>query len=101
MGRGVLMTFSPLERIFYAYMVIAALVAGGALVRWPDAGNQTIGPFLWLLIAIALFDAAIFALKRVSPAEAMPLQTRVIGLFGGILLMAAVAHFAGSPAKLF
>ncbi|MBV9347034.1 MAG: hypothetical protein JO245_03575 [Pseudolabrys sp.] len=92
---------ATLDRIFYAYIVLAGLIAGGVLVQWPQAGDAWLKPYFWMLIAVALFDAAIFAVKKVSPAEAMPLQTRVIGFIGGTLLMAAVVQLSGSPAKLF
>ena len=90
-----------IDKIFYAYMALVGLAAGALLVARPQAGEAFIKPYFWMLLAVAAFDAVMFYLKRISPAEVMPLQVRVFGFIGGTLIVAAVIQITGSPAKLF
>jgi hypothetical protein len=80
-------------------MAAVGIVAGAVLVMAPGAGEFFIPPYFWVLIAVGVFDLALFVLLRVAPAQAVPINTKVIGFVLGALLMLGVTLLAGAPAK--
>lgn len=89
------------SKLFFGYMVLAGAAMGIFLVLYPEAGEFWIKPYFWVLIAVGVFDAAIFAIFRITPSIIMPVNTRVIGFVIGVLLLAGIPLLAGSPAKFY
>jgi hypothetical protein len=90
-----------MDRIFYGYMALVGAAAGALLAAAPQAQNFVIKPYFWILIAVALFDAAAYLRGRNAPGTMLAMNARLIGFGIGIALMVAVAMIAGAPVRFF
>jgi hypothetical protein len=88
-------------RIYYGYMALAGAAVGAALAALPQVQDFWLKPYFWMLIAVALFDGAVFLLRRNAPWAMLGMNARLIGFAIGLALMAAVPTLAGVPVKFF
>jgi hypothetical protein len=88
-----------LDRIFYGYMALVGIATGAILVAVPHVQDFVIKPYFWVLIAVGVFDVALYAIKGTAPAKALTMNVRLIGFGIGIALMVAVPVLAGSPVR--
>jgi hypothetical protein len=88
-----------LDRIFFGYMVLVGVVTGAILVAAPYVQNFAIKPYFWILIAVGLFDVAVYAVKGTAPAKTLTMNARLIGFGIGIALIVAIPVLAGSPVR--
>jgi hypothetical protein len=88
-----------LRNIYFVYMALVGIAAGAVLLAVPQAGAFFVAPYFWVLIAVAVFDLALFLLLRVSPAQAVPINVKLAGFLLGALLMFGVSFLADAPVK--
>ncbi len=90
-----------LDRIFYGYMVLAGAGSGALLAALPAAQDFALKPYFWMLIAVALFDGALYVRGRNAPGTMLAMNVRLIGFAIGIALMVAIPLIAGAPVRFF
>jgi hypothetical protein len=88
-----------LNRIFFGYMVLVGVATGLILVAVPYVQDFVVKPYFWILIAVGLFDVAVYAVKGTAPASTLTMNMRLIGFAIGIALMVAIPVLAGSPVR--
>jgi len=90
-----------LERIFYGYMALVGIASGALLAAVPRAQDFVIKPYFWVLLAVGLFDGAVYLIGRNAGGAMLTMNARLIGFVIGIVLMVAVAMLAGAPVRYF
>ncbi len=80
-------------------MALVGVAAGAILVAAPYAQDFVIKPYFWVLIAVGIFDVAVYAVKGTAPAKTLTMNARLIGFGIGIALMVVVPVLAGSPVR--
>jgi hypothetical protein len=90
-----------ISKIYLAYMALVGVASGALLTVAPRAGDVFIKPYFWILIAVGLFDGALFLLGHGAPAQALRMTVRIAGFVLGALVMVAIVTWSGSPAALF
>lgn len=80
-------------------MALVGIVAGAVLVAAPHVQDFVIKPYFWILIAVGLFDVAVYAVRGTAPASSLTMNVRLIGFGIGIVLMVAIPLLAGSPVR--
>lgn len=90
-----------IDRIFLAFMALCGIAAGAILVVAPESRDLRITPYFWVLIAMALFELALFARGRGAPGTTISIEARLFGLVLAIVLMVTLPIAAGSPGRLF
>ena len=88
-----------LDRIFFAYMALVGASTGAILVAAPYVQDFVVKPYFWILIAVGVFDVAIYAVRGVAPAKTLTMNVRLIGFGIGIALMVAIPVLAGAPVR--
>lgn len=88
-----------LDRIFFGYMVLVGVATGATLVVAPSVQDFVVKPYFWVLIAVGLFDVAVYAVKGTAPAKTLTMNVRLIGFGIGIALMVAIPMLAGAPVR--
>lgn len=89
------------DRIYFAYMAFIGGAAGAILASAPGAQDFALKPYFWILIAVGLFDGALYLRGRKSPAVLLAMNARLIGFAIGIALMVAIPLAAGTPVRFF
>lgn len=92
---------TPINRLFFAFMIAAGLATGVVLVLKPEARDFRVPPYFWVLIAMALFEFAAYARGRGAPGTMVSMEVRLLGFVLAIVLMVVIPIFAGSPGRLF
>jgi hypothetical protein len=87
--------------LFFVYMTLVGVVSGAIIVAAPQVTEFWVKPYFWALLAVAVFDAAIFLISKKMPAAMLPMNARVIGFVVGAVLMVAIPSIAGTQAKFF
>jgi len=90
-----------IDRIFIVFCMAIGMIGAAILVFRPDAQSFWIPPYFWVLIAMALFEAALVVVKGDMLGSRISNFSRVLGLLLGIALMVGVPILAGSTARLF
>jgi hypothetical protein len=88
-----------LDRIFFGYMALVGVATGAILVAVPRVQDFIIKPYFWVLIAVGVFDVALYAVRGTAPANALTMNVRLIGFGIGIALMVVIAVLGGSPVR--
>jgi hypothetical protein len=86
-----------LNHIFLAFSALIGLAFGALLIAKPDLRDAAFMPFLWVLIAMAVFEMAVY--WRLGSFVGM--EIRFLGFLLAVILMAGVPMLAGSPGRLF
>jgi uncharacterized membrane protein HdeD (DUF308 family) len=95
------MTHMAIDRIYFAYMAFIGGAAGAILASAPAAQDFAVKPYFWMLIAVALFDGALYLRGRKSPGALLAMNARLIGFAIGMALMVAIPLVAGAPVRFF
>ena len=90
-----------LTRVFLGFMALIGVAVGVVLVVRPEVRNFVLPPYLWILIAMLLFELVVFLRTRRTPGETIAMEVRLLGLVLGVVLMVVVPIIAGSPGRLF
>ena len=80
-------------------MALMGIAAGAILVAAPHVQDFVIKPYFWILIAVGLFDVAVYALGRTAPASTLTMNVRLIGLGIGIAFMVVIPMLVGVPVR--
>jgi hypothetical protein len=70
---------TQINRIFLGFMIVAGFAAGFMLVARPELRDFRISPYFWILIAMALFEFAVFARGRGTPGTMIAMEIRLLG----------------------
>jgi hypothetical protein len=65
-----------LTRIFLGYMALIGAVVGAVLVVKPEVRDFRLPPYFWILIAMLLFELAVFLRTRRTPGETIAMEVR-------------------------
>lgn len=90
-----------IERLFYAYCVVASVILAGVVLRWPHTADFVIKPFFWFLGIVGAFDLGNFFINKGDLGTIISMQTRFIGLFLGLAIFATALWWFGVPVRLF
>jgi hypothetical protein len=90
-----------IDRLFFGYMALVGAATGAILVAAPPVQDFIIAPYFWILIAVGLFDAGVYLLRRSAPWTMLTMNARLLGFVTGIVLMAAIPMLAGAPVRFF
>jgi hypothetical protein len=85
--------------MFFGYMALVGVATGAILVAVPRVQDFIIKPYFWVLIAVGVFDVALYAVRGTAPANALTMNVRLIGFGIGIALMVVIAVLGGSPVR--
>jgi len=90
------------DRIFFGYMAVVGLLTGAILIAVPGIGDSWFKPYFWVLIAVAVFDGAVFLLKQNQSAMTpVSLEAKLLGFVIGVVLMVAIPSLTGTSVKFF
>lgn len=85
-----------IDGAFYGYCAILGVAVGAALLLVPESRTLSLGPYFWVLIGIALFEAVgIYLRGGLANGPPITMQTRVIGFVIAVMPMLAVRLVAG------
>ena len=90
-----------IAKLFFGYMTLIGLAIGAIVVAVPRVMEFWIKPYFWVIIAVALFDAAVYLKVGKRPHLMLSMDARLIGFVIGVVLMVLVPTLAGSPARFF
>jgi hypothetical protein len=91
-----------IDRLFFGYMILVGAVTGLVLVAAPSVGDSWFKPYFWVLIAVAVFDGAVFLLRQGKmTTTAVSMEAKLLGFVIGIVLMVVIPSIAGAPARFF
>ena len=85
-----------IERIFFLYSAVLGIAVGAVLLLVPESRTMSLGPYFWVLIGIALFEAvAVYLRGGLAGGPPMSMQTRIIGFVVAVVPMLFVRLMAG------
>jgi hypothetical protein len=85
-----------IERVFYVYCAALGVAVGAVLLTVPESRDLSLGPYFWVLIGIALFEAvAVYLRGGLANGPPMTMPTRMIGFVVAIAPMLFVRLTAG------
>jgi hypothetical protein len=90
-----------LNHLFFGFMALIGAAVGALLVAKPALGDVGLPPYFWVLVAMLLFELAIFLRTGRNPGVTITMEVRLFGLVVGVVLMVAIPMIAGSPGRLF
>jgi hypothetical protein len=77
-------------------------LTGAVLIAVPGIGDSWFKPYFWVLIAVALFDAAVFLLRQSqSTMTPVSLEAKLLGFVIGVVLMVTVPSLTRTSVKFF
>ena len=89
------MTMS-IDRVFFLYSAVLGVAVGAVLLSVPESRTLSLGPYFWVLIGIALFEAiAVYLRGGLANGPPMTMQTRMIGFVIAVAPMLFVRLTAG------
>ncbi len=89
-----------IDRAFYIFCAVFGLVIGAVLVFVPASRAIGFGPFFWVLIGIALFEAIAVYLRGFDKGP-LPMRTRGYGFVIAMGLVIAIRIAAGIDSSVF
>jgi uncharacterized membrane protein HdeD (DUF308 family) len=89
------------RHVFLAYMTAVGIAAGAVIVAAPHVTAFWLKPYFWVLIAVGVFDAALFLISRAAPTAMLAMDARMLGFVIGAVLMVAIPTVAGTAASFF
>ena len=90
-----------INHIFLAFMGLVGATVGIILVVAPASRDYRVSPYFWVLIAMAVFELAVFARGRGAPGTVVAMEARLCGFVLAIVLMVVIPILSGSSARLF
>jgi hypothetical protein len=85
-----------IERVFWVYSAVLGVIVGAVLLLVPESRNLSLGPYFWVLIGIAAFEAvAVYRRGGLANGPPMTMTTRLIGFFIAVVPMLFVRLTAG------
>lgn len=90
-----------LTRIFLGFMALVGIAVGVLLAVRPELRSIGLPPYLWILIAMLLFELVVFLRTRNAPGAAIAMEMRLVALVLAVVLMEVPPIIAGSPGRMF
>jgi hypothetical protein len=90
-----------LNRLFLGFMALIGAAVGAVLVARPEVRDFRLPPYFWILIAMLLFELAVYLRTGRTPGATTAMEVRLLGLVLGVVLMVVIPIIAGSPGRLF
>ncbi len=85
-----------IDRVFYVYCAVLGVVVGAVLLLVPESRTLSVGPYFWVLIGIAMFEAVgVYLRGGIANGPPITMQTRIIGFIVAIAPMLFVSLTAG------
>ena len=88
------------DKIFFGYMALVGIAGGALLVAYPAVGDFWLKPYLWILIAVGVFDVGA-VIRGYAPGALLTMQARLLGFVIGVVAVVVVPTLAGSSVKFF
>jgi len=85
------------DHIFLGFTAIVGIACGTALVVKPELRDAAIMPYLWVLIAMSVFELGM----HLRYGGFVGMNVRLFGFVLAVLLMVTIPMLAGSPGRLF
>ena len=77
-----------IDRFFYMYCAVLGVALGAVLLLVPESRTLSRGPYFWVLIGIALFEAVgVYLRGGIANGPPITMQTRVIGFVMAVVPM--------------
>jgi hypothetical protein len=89
-----------INHVFFVFMALVGAAIGIMLVVSPETRPLKLPPYFWILIAMGLFEAILFARGRGAPGTMISMDARVLGFVLALLLGLLIPMFSGSPVPL-
>jgi hypothetical protein len=86
-----------IDRIFIVFMTSCGLILAGLVLFFPQSREFGVAPYFWVLIPMAIFEAATFARSRGAPGSVIAMETRLTGFVIAIALLLLIPYLAGQP----
>lgn len=90
----------PLSQKFYFFMAAVGVFAGFVLARSPEAGEFAVKPIIWLLIAVAGFDAVSYFQGAAKTGGMLRFNARILGFTIGLIWMMLIPYLAGTQVRI-
>ena len=87
-----------INRIFLGFMVVVGIAAGVVLVAHPASRDVDVVRYLWILVAMAVFEMSAYTFGRGAPGAMISMDARLVGFVIGAALMVLIPMVAGAPA---
>jgi hypothetical protein len=85
-----------IDRVFFVYSAVLGVVVGAVLLSVPESRTLSLGPYFWVLIGIAIFEAVgVYLRGGIANGPPISMQTRVIGFAIAVVPMLFVRLTAG------
>lgn len=90
-----------IDKLFFGYMAVVGIALGAALIAMPWIQNLAVKPYVWIVLAVVLFDVGAYLLGRRTAGERLLMPSRMLGFVVGLMLMLAIPWLAGTPIRIF
>jgi hypothetical protein len=85
-----------IDRVFFVYSAALGVAVGAILLTVPESRTLSLGPYFWVLIGIALFEAVgVYLRGGIANGPPITMQTRLIGFALAVAPMLFVRLTAG------
>jgi hypothetical protein len=88
-----------IDRTFLVFAFIVGVALAGAIILVPQFRTIGLPPYIWILIAFALFEGANYARGGGARGSVISMQTRIIGFAIALALMFFIPMAAGIEVK--
>ena len=72
-----------LNHLFLGFMALIGAAVGALLVAKPAVRDFGLPPYFWILIAMLLFELAVFLRTRRAPGATIAMEVRLLGSGAG------------------
>ncbi len=90
-----------LNQVFLGFMALVGAAVGALLVAKPALREVGLPPYFWILIAMLLFELAVFLRTKQAPGATIAMEVRLLALVMAVVIMEIPPIIAGSPGRLF
>lgn len=87
-----------INHIFLAFTAVVGTACGALLIAKPELRDAAFMPYLWVLLAMAVFELGMYA--RFGGAF-INVYVRLLGFLLAVVLMVVIPALSGSPGRLF
>ena len=89
-----------LNHLFLGFMALIGVAVGALLVAKPALRDVGLPPYFWILIAMLLFELAVFLRTRRAPGATIAMEMRLLALVLAVVLMEVHSDHCRFPRAL-
>jgi hypothetical protein len=89
-----------INRIFLAFMVVVGAAIGFSLVLYPAIRNFVIPPYLWVVLAMMVFEGAAYWRGGGAAGTMVSMEYRLIALVVAVGLVIGIPSLMGAPGRI-